>query len=358
MATGILINVVGLVLMSVAFTNYRAVTGIPFPASFFARSEFALFALGLLVVQFGNNITSTAYMGVIPDVVPANQRGVASGWMALLSQLGNLFGAFIGGLKILTIQGWLPYTVCATVLLGVGSITIFGLKETPLPKPRIRIHWPTYLRSLWISPKDYPDFAWVWITRALVMLGFYSFLPFINYYLIDVLNIQRNSVGDEAPKLLGVILIFACLSSIYGGQLSDKVGRKKVVYVANGGIAVVALGFILCRDIQQAMIVGSLFGCFYGAYGSVDYALGTDVLPNKAHAGKDMAVWHIAMTLPQSFASPIAGALIASFGYRTFMENGETVVQYTANGYSSVFVLCSICFGIGAILLRNVRGVQ
>jgi MFS family permease len=297
-------------------------------------------------------------MGVIPDVVPQNQRGVASGYMALLSQLGNLAGAFVGGLAIINSRDWLPYTACATALVGVGAITLLGMKETPLPLPRVNIHWPSYLKSLWISPREHPDFAWVWITRALVMLGFYAFLPFINYYLIDVIGIPRERVGEEAPKLLAIILLFACFSSIYGGKLSDRIGRKKVVYVANGGIAVVALGFIFCRDMTQAMIVGSIFGFFYGAYGSVDYALGTDVLPNKAHAGKDMAVWHIAMTLPQSFASPIAGALIASFGYQQFVENGETVVRYTANGYSSVFILCSISFGIGAFLLRNVRGVD
>jgi len=358
MAIGIAINILGLAGMAVSFMAGKPATAESFPASLFSTPSLLLFSLAYMVVQFGNNVTSTAYMGVIPDLVPENQRGAASGWMGLLSQLGTLAGAIVIGNVIKEDQIALQYTAIVAALLGVGSITLVGMKETPLPVKPPKIHWPSYLKSLWISPKEYPDFAWVWITRALVMLGFYAVLPFLNYYLVDVIGVNQDEVGVEVGKLIALILVFASFSGIYGGQLSDKIGRKRVVYVANAGIAVVAIFFIFCQNMTQAMIVGSFFGFFYGAYGSVDYALGTDVLPNKAHAGKDMAVWHIAMTLPQSFASPIAGALIASFGSTTLMHKGEEVVRYTSAGYSAVFILCSVTFGAGAFLLKNVKGVR
>ncbi|MDX2064799.1 MAG: MFS transporter [Fimbriimonadaceae bacterium] len=357
MAVGIVVNVIGLLLMAAAFSSTKPIEA-SFPDSLFRNPGFMAYFAAYLVVQLGNNITSAAYMGVIPDLVPANQRGVASGWMALMSQLGTLFGAVGAGLLFGDLSPLAQFAVVSASLIIFGIITMAGTREVPLAEQPPKIHWGSYLRSLWIDPKVYPDYAWVWITRALVMLGFYAVLPFLNYYLVDIIGVNRDRVGTDAGILIALILIAASISGVIGGAMSDRIGRKQVVYISNAGIAVVALFFIAARDLNQAYLVGTIFGLFYGAYGAVDYALGTDVLPNKEDAGKDMAVWHVAMTLPQSIASPVAGALIAAYGATEFMYKGEKVVQYTHAGYSAVFVLCSVCFGLGAYLLRNVRGVR
>jgi len=248
------------------------------------------------------------------------------------------------------------------IAMGLGltllaMLTVLGIKENPLPEKAQKIDWGLYLRSLWIDPKLYPDFAWVWVTRALVMLGFYSVLPFVNYYFVDVIGIEKPD--GPASMMTGLLLITSCLSGIYGGIISDRIGRKKVVYIANVLIAVVALSFILCRTIPQVLIAGAIFGLGYGAYISVDWALGTDVLPNKKSAGKEMGVWHIAMTLPQTIAAPFASALILSYGHTPYvMPDGTKSVHYTTTGYAAIFVLCAVCFALGAYFLRNVRSVK
>lgn len=359
MAAGMGINLAGLILMAVAFASAT-----PIPANtaggtlgtLFASPSFVMFLLAYMVVQFGNNVTSAAYSGIIPDLVPADQRGTASGYMALMSQLGTLFGAIGSGLLLSHAPEGVKFALLGVALAGVGAWTLFGIRENRLPEKPPPIRWGPYLRSLWIDPKQHPDFAWVWITRALVMLGFYSVLPFVNYYLTDVIG-SKNPGGD-ASVVLGIILIASTVSAIQGGKLSDRVGRKKVVYWANALIAVMALGFIVCHSLVQVMLVGVIFGLGFGAYTSVDWALGTDVLPSKDDAAKEMAVWHIAMTLPQSIAAPVAGILISGFGKTVETVKGEEVAHYTLAGYSSVFILCSVSFALGAYLLKNVRGVK
>jgi MFS family permease len=134
-----------------------------------------------------------------------------------------------------------------------------------------------------------------------------------------------------------------------------------VVYIANTLIAIVAPAFVLCHNMPMALLVGALFGLGYGAYISVDYALGTDVLPSETDSGKDMAVWHIAMTLPQSLVAYPAGKLIAAAGSKMLPSaepGAEPVVHYEVAGYAMVFILCSLCFALGAYLLRNVKGVK
>ena len=361
MVVGIGINLLGLLLMALAYVAAARepiprVAGASALAALLANGRFVAFLLAFMLVQLGNNVTSAAYSGIIPDLVPEDQRGRASGYMALMSQLGTLLGVVASGVLLGGRPEGLKFAVLALVLAGVGAWTILGIRERPLPSKPPAIHWGHYLRSLWIDPRQHPDFAWVWITRALVMLGFYSVLPFINYYLVDVIG--SVDVSKDASKVTGLILIASTVSAIQGGKLSDRIGRKRVVYWANALIAVMAVGFVFCRTLEAVVAVGVLFGLGFGAYTSVDWALGTDVLPSQEDAAKEMAVWHVSMTLPQSVATPVAGFLIAYPGMTETLEKGERVPHYTIAGYTSVFVLCAVCFALGAYLLKNVRGVR
>ncbi len=346
LALGTVVNVAGLALMALAVG---------------ARS-LPMYAGGFLVVQLGNNLALGPYMGVMPDLVIPEERGLSSGFMALMSQIGTLFGAFGVGVALGGRPAVFRYGLVAAILVVGIVVGWSAIDERPLKARPPRMDWGGYVRSLWIDPRQHPDFFWVWITRFLVMVGFYAVLPQVNYYLIDVIRIAPVKVERPATVLLGVILLVSSASGVFGGVLSDQIGRKRVVFLANGLIAVFALGFIFARSLEVALAVGAVFGLGYGAYISVDYALGNDVLPNKEESGKDMAVWHIAMTLPQVLAAPIAGELIAAGGKTldpvNTLPNGDPLYHYGLGGYTAVFVLCSVCFALGAVLLKNVRGVR
>ena len=299
-------------------------------------------------------------MGVIPDVVPKAEHGKASGFMALMSQLGTLFGAVGVGMFIPDTAVAMRYGLVAVVIIFFGILSYRGIKETKLDHAEPFV-FKDYLKTLWISPKEFPNFGWVWFTRFLVMMGFYAIMPYVNFYLVDIVGIAQKDVSHQLPKLLGVILIVSSLTGVYGGVLSDRIGRKRVVYIANSIIAVVAPAFILCHSMGAALLIGALFGVGYGAYISVDYALGTDVLPHQKEAGKDMAVWHIAMTLPQSMAPWFAGKLIELPGFTSEPNpiiGDDPIYHYLTLGYGFIFVLCSICFALGAFLLKFVKGIR
>lgn len=313
-----------------------------------------IYVAAYFLMNLGNNIATAAYSGVIPDLVPKRQRGVASGYMAVLSQLGTLLGVFIGGQ--LAGKNWFgtTYAVLATVIaLGV-LVSMVGIRETPLAERPPKLHWIEHLKSLWIDPRKHPDFAWVWLTRALVMLGFYSVLPFLLYYLGDVIRVENPAA--TASWVLGLVLIGATASGYFGGALSDKIGRKRIVYAANGFMAVMCIALALCRSLESVFAVACLFGLGYGAYVSVDWALGTDVLPNPNDAAKDMAVWHISMTLPQSIAPAPAGLLIGAFGVAYSQGPEGPIPHYTYAGFAVLFLVAAIFIGLGAFLLRNVKG--
>lgn len=334
---GVAINLVGLLLVYLAYT----------------MGSVALYVLFYFVMTLGNNVATGAYSGVIPDLVPENQRGVASGYMAVMSQLGTLAGIVISGILAGERQYLASFLVLVVALLLGLWVSMKGIHETPISEAAPMPKALEFMDSL-VEPLRYADFRWVWITRALVMLGFYMFVPLLQYYLSDVINVDNPEV--VASQMIAIVIFAAALSGYVGGALSDRIGRKRIVYFANSFMAAIMLMFIFCTTITHVLIAGVLFGIGYGAYISVDWALGTDVLPSKEDAAKDMAVWHISMTLPQAVAAFPAGLIVRSFGMTEHVVKGEVVKHYTHAGFAALFIIGAIFLGSGALLLRNVKG--
>ena len=321
-----------------------------------ADYNISLFFLSYIVLQLGANIANGAYTGVIPDLVPQDQRGISSGFMATFSGLGTAAGV-LSVTKLIGVSPSAPYLAIALVLGGVCAWTLFGVREGRLASCGPPLRWRTYLASLWISPNQYPDFAWVWITRALVMLGAYAVLPFLYYYLQDVIGVAEP--GAALNRLMGLMLVGNIVTGLGGGWLSDRIGRKRVVYVANGSMAVFAICFPFARSMADVNVLGILFGLSFGAYTSVDWALGTDVLPSREHAGKDMAVWHVAQALPQAIGAAAGGVIVGAFGVTESISiKGAKVVQYNDAGYIALFATSALCLMLGAVLLTRVRGAR
>jgi len=318
-----------------------------------------LYFLGYLITNIGNNTTTGAYSGIIPDLVPEEQRGQASGWMAGMSQLGTILGVLSAGLLMNAGQVGASFLVIALSLVLFLGITVAGVREQPRREAAEPLRWASFLRSLWISPRKHPDFAWVWITRALVVMGLWTVQEYMQAYLTDLIGVPEHRKELVAGYVLVTGLVAATITGLLGGAISDRVGRKRVVYVSNTVIAVAAFSFLCVHSLAGVVVVAAVFGLGFGAYYSVDWALACDVLPDKeGAAAKDMAVWHVAMVLPQSVALPIAGALLAAFG-RTMAGSGvEQVAHYTRAGYTAIFSLAACFLLLGAVLLRNVRGAR
>lgn len=342
MLVGVAINLLGLALIWLAGT----------------KLVLWLYFVGYFITNVGNNVASGAYNGVIPDVVPGNQRGTASGWMAAMSQLGTIVGVFSAALLMNAGRVTESFVVIGCCLVLSLSATVLGVRERPREDAPGQLDMLGFLKRLWIDPRKHPDFAWVWITRALVVMGMWTVQEWMQYYLVDVIGVPEASKEITAGGILVISLLCATVTGIIGGVISDRIGRKRVVYVSNVTIALCCLAFLLSPSLAYAYVVAAIFGLGFGAYYSVDWALACDVLPNKDDAGKDMAVWHISMVLPQSIILPISGMLLGAFGRITTHTATGIVTHYSRDGYTAVFSLAAFFMLLGAVLIRNVRGVR
>lgn len=324
------------------------------------RTALALIA-GLLVFQVGNNVCSAGYQGLLPDLVPQDQRGEASGYIGLMTILGNalslglaalLLGAVGPGSDAATIDGG---TVRYYALTGVGLtlgalVTVAFVHERPLlrrvaaqgddlPRPSRRERFD----ADWLAPWRSRNFRWVFLTRASVMLGISLFMTFIEYYLASVAHVA--SFVDETAALAVLALVGAAASALFLGILSDHIGRVGLVCFATACMAAAAFAFVVLPPGAPLWPLGLLFGVGFGAYSSVDWALAVDVLPSANAVGKDMGLWTISTTLPALLAFVLGGVTLSIAG----------ALGQEALGYRVVFALAVLGMVAGAVCILLVQ---
>ena len=315
---------------------------------FVAGSSLWLFVLCYLGVQFGNNWSGGPYAGLVPDVVPAEQRGEASGWLALMTAIGYLFGAFAAGQLAREGQYWGIYIACAVVLAVFLAITAVGVREEPLRVDPAPLRMREFLGSFILPWNEYRDFYFVLITRAMVMMGINSVLLYLQYFLRDIIRVENPEL--QTGYLVAVIVAAGLPTSVIAGKLSDRHGRKPLVYVSGTAMAIASIIFIVNGfhpSLTFTYWIGAFFGIGFGAYQAVDWALAIDVLPKGESAAKDMGIWHIALVLPQMLSPALTGGILTLFKSQSLLL-----------GYAIVFAVTAVWFILGTVLVRYIRGVR
>ena len=107
----------------------------------------------------------------------------------------------------------------AVVVAGIGAARAFGFR-----------------------PRKNPDFSWVVLTRMLVVMGVQIVQTFLTFYMKDVVHAGSP---ESAATLFVIILTFGAMAStVLAGWASDRVGRKRMVYISGAFMAAVGAAFI------------------------------------------------------------------------------------------------------------------
>ena len=202
------------------------------------------------------------------------------------------------------------------------------------------------LRMFDFNPRRDPDFAWVFLTRLAMMMGIYTIQTFLQYYMRDVVGATHPEL--QTTKFVIVVSLTSLLSAVTAGWLSDRFGRKRIVYISGAFMALVGLVFVLFHSLPIVIAAGAIFGLGYGAYQSVDWALVADVLPSQRDYARDMGVWNISLALPQIIAPVLGGPLIDAF-----TKSGRPVL-----GYQILFIMAIIFCLLGTVTIRYIKGVK
>ena len=311
-----------------------------------------LFTMAWVLVQVGANAATAPYQALLPDHVPENQRGAASGWLGLMTLIGSLGSLAAAGVVLGSVQagpslasqirhGAFVFYAAAVATLVVGGVVthmrFWGAGATA----RVRPSGDWWV--LWAAPLRHRRFRLVFVARSFVMLGLSLFLTFIEYYFARVARVP-NFAGATAG-VAGLALAGALVSSLYMGAMSDRGRRLEIVIAATLLMALAAFAFVILPAGFPLAPLGVVFGIGYGAYLSVDWALAVDSLPPSAGVGLDMGIWNVASTLPSAVAPLLGGVVIALLA-----GQGDLAV-----GYRLTFALAAFTFVGGALALRGLR---
>jgi len=311
---------------------------------------------GYVIVQFFFNAAGAAYAGIIPDVVPKQQFGKASGFLATMTQLG--IGGGLGVTSLVEPKSAsaapnpLIYPIFAVVIVLTLMPTIWAARgEGSTPPPAHPRRTAGEAVAEFLRPLHEGDFAWVVFTRLMISAGITAVLYNLHNFFQDVVLSKGANPDSFTSNWLLVVVVTALPFGFVGGLLSDRLHRRKAfVYLSGAAQASVAIVFIALYPTAVPLVfaLGVAYGVGYGLYFAVDWALACDTLPDKSQSAKDMGLFHIALTMPQAVIPFFGGPLIDHLNSSLHGHGGYRVVFSSAVGF----------LFLGTILVSRIRAVR
>jgi MFS family permease len=298
--------------------------------------------LGWCIAQLFFNAMLASLAAVLPDQVPASQRGTVSGVLGVCLPIAAVSGTYI--VKLFTGHQVATFLVpCATggffILLFAGVLKDRHLAKGDRPVWSMR----EFATTFYVKPRTSPDFAWAFVSRFMFLMAYALLTTYEAYYLLQKIG---SAVADVPQQIfLGTVVqgIVIVAASLIGGHLSDRTGRRKIFVCTAAivyGLAMFALA--MASNFNGFLVGMAISGLGFGVFAAVDLALVVDVLPNPGHNAKDLGVFNIAGALPFSLAPALAPAILAIGG----------------GSYGVLYAVAGVCAVLGAGAILRVKGVR
>lgn len=235
------------------------------------------------LLQFSSNFAQGPFQGYVPDLVPPKQVGLASGLMGLMIVLGSITGVVIANVGIQT-----GSIFAATMALGGVEIVAMLVVVTRVNEgssgPRRTMSWARLALSAWGTDiLREKSVLWLLVVR-LMFLGATAATSFALFYFDRTHGLTRAEASTMVTIATVIIGVTSLVATIPGARLSDRYGRKPVIY---GGMLLTGLGLLGLAVAPGPYVAIGLFvpaGLGIGTFLSVDWALMTDVIPKHTSA--------------------------------------------------------------------------
>lgn len=293
-----------------------ALLDVVFLAGIAFNNDFVAMVAFYFLLQVSSNFAQGPFQGYVPDLVPAKQVGTASGLMGLMLTLGT-----IAGVGIATLGGLLDSVALATLALGVVEVAtmvvLIATVDEGRAAPRRTRPWREIALSAWGRDiLQQRSVLWLLLVRLLFLGAYNATLIAIGYF--------RRSHGlsdDDADATVfvatAIVGVSTAIAAVPGGRLSDRFGRRPVIWAAALVAGAGLLGVAVAPTPELAILSWVPFGIGMGIFLSADWALMADVIP-KHTAGRYMGILNAgtAMAGPVFIvvAGPIQDLVAAGFG--------------------------------------------
>ena len=310
------------------------------PLLAFATSWYQVLAIRL-TDRVGKGIRSAPRDAMIADTVAIEERGLAFGFHRAMDHTGAVVGPLIGYLLVML------FAADRNAPTAGDFSKIFALASIPALAAVIVVSF--FVRE---SPRrqNAEDFAMATAPARLSLRGFDNnfkvFLFIIALFTLSnssdaFLLLRAQSAGVSVatiPLLWAMLHVSKVLSSLFGGDLSDRLGRRRLIVSGWILYAAVYAGFAFVISDISVWVLFLIYGIYFGlaegaekalvadlvrpeqrgtAYGLYNLAFGISVLPASLLMGALWSWWGPATAFLVSAALGLAAALLMLLLIRT-----------------------------------------
>lgn len=280
---------------------------------------------GRFLDRFGTGTRSAPRYALVAESADENSRGKAFG----LEGAGDNLGAFLGPLLAILLLFYFKipireifYLAIIPGLLAVIMVLFVTEKQRNQVKAKVKLD---------TNFKNFPAAYW----KYLGVIGLFGLGNISSSFMI----LQTRNIG---VPLIFTILIYAlfnlvaAFTSYPAGTLSDKLGRKKVLFASFVIFLIALLGFAMTKNVWVIAALFALYGIYQGIFRSVGNAYAADFVPAELRAS-GIGWFNTTVGLSALVASIVAGQL------------------YDRVSHTSVFIFASIFVALGTLFLLTLK---
>jgi MFS family permease len=304
------------------------------------NNDFVAMVAFYFLLQVSSNFAQGPFQGYVPDLVPAKQVGTASGLMGLMLTLGT-----IAGVGIATVGGIIDNVALATLALGVVEVVtmvvLIATVDEGRAAPKRTRPWRDIALSAWGRDiLQQRDVLWLLLVRLLFLGAYNATLIAIGYFRRSH-GLSADNADATVFAATAIVGVSTALAAIPGGRMSDRFGRRPVIWAAGLVAGLGLIGVAVAPSPGVAIAAWVPFGIGMGIFLSADWALMADVIP-KHTAGRYMGILNAgtAMAGPVFIivAGPVQDLVAAGFGDAA----GPRVAMGVAAGFIALSALALI----------------
>jgi MFS family permease len=262
--------------------------------------------------RIGKGIRGAPRDALLASEVPVERRGLAFGFNRAADHLGAVVGPIVAYF-LLTYIAADPETPTALeyqrvflyasipVAIGLFVIVFFvhehkGSDDAPVADP------------IKFSLREFDGN----FKRFLIVIALFTLSNSTDAFLL--LRAEQAGIAPAMLPLLWMVLHFSkVLSSLVGGDLSDKVGRKAMIFSGWIIYALVYMGFAFIDSAWQAWVLFIIYGTYFGLTEGVEKALVADLVDEEKR-GTAFGFYNLAFGITVFPASLLFGLMWSTFG--------------------------------------------
>jgi MFS family permease len=268
-----------------------------------------------LADRVGKGIRGAPRDALLAASVPAEKRGLAFGFNRAADHLGAVIGPLVafGLLSYIAADPASPSApeyqqvflfASVPVIFGILLIVFFVHEET---RPVGAMEAEPFRFSL----NDFDGN----FKRFLIVIALFTLSNSTDAFLL--LRAQQAGIPPPVLPILWMVLHFSkVITSLVGGDLSDKLGRKKLIVSGWVVYALVYAGFAFVDSPWEAWALFIAYGAYFGLTEGAEKAMVADLVPDDKR-GTAYGLYNLAFGVTVFPASLLFGALWTGYGAAT-----------------------------------------